>query len=387
MALSPYMMRMMGSQMGGIAPGTISGLTQPMTLGVPAVQPLMGMAAMPAGPSYSLPKMSAGAPEVDVNDLLKQMASNREVIANRNAKALENAGSYEGLELPPQVKEVLDRQAARIAAQRAEVEREGKSSVWDKLGSFSAGLLENQSPFFSVGLGRAVNSMLNEEQARRATLAQRRAQLGEREERMDTAKMQQFEAVRSERIQRARDLIAARRDAGQEVSQDMAMAEKAIGLANSNTELQRAETLFNLTVQGKKSDLATDVARRAEIASTIEDKRERRARDFSGGAGSVEARADRQELDKAVADYAAADSAYILALAAANGDPNNISDPEIAAKRNMARARALQFSKTFNLRYGQTPYPFKGEATGQKAVRPVASTTGSVIDFSKLNPR
>jgi hypothetical protein len=241
MALSPYMMRMMGSQMGGIAPGTISGLTQPMTLGVPAVQPLMGMAAMPA--------MGSGVPE-------DSMTKARRVIKEAMSDAPQG--------IDPDLAAILNQREARLAEQEKNIEDKG--SVWDRLGRFSAALLTNESPFFSVGLGRAVATTLADEQRLREAAAQRREAIAQSREEIGMERIRQKGAGRTQAMEQLKTTISLASDLStqeknelegrlkkieleqnpQKFAAEMAKIRAEVGATQALTEERRTAAIKNL---------------------------------------------------------------------------------------------------------------------------------------------
>jgi len=359
MALSPYMMRMMGSQMGGIAPGTISGLTQPMTLGVPAVQPLMGMAAMPA--------MGSGVPE-------DSMTKARRVIKEAMSDAPQG--------IDPDLAAILNQREARLAEQEKNIEDKG--SVWDRLGRFSAALLANESPFFSVGLGRAVSTTLADEQRRREVAGQRREAIAQSREEIGMERVRQKGAGRAQAMEQLKTTIS--------LAGDLSTQEK--------NELEGR--LKRLELEQNPQKFAAEIAKiNAEVVATKALTEERRTAaiknlrpDSSGGKSDVEGRADRQELDKAAARYRGA-AARFEALRLANPGSTmqqlREADQKTVDDYISSRSELEGYSGAMERRTGFTPYiggrnPSAGPLS-VGTVRPVASTTGSVIDFSKLNPR
>lgn len=243
MALSPYMMRMMGSQMGGIAPGTISGLTQPMTLGVPAVQPLMGMAAMPA--------MGSGVPE-------DSMTKARRVIKEAMSDAPQG--------IDPDLAAILNRREARLAEQEKNIEDKG--SVWDRLGRFSAALLTNESPFFSVGLGRAVATTLADEQRLREAAAQRREAIAQQREEIGMERVRQKGAGRAQAMEQLKTTFSLAKDIGG--MEGDALENEAKRIANQFAPQEAAARInkLNQEVKNLGVSLALDNARIDEVKSS-----------------------------------------------------------------------------------------------------------------------
>lgn len=353
MALSPYMMRMMGSQMGGIAPGTISGLTQPMTLGVPAVQPLMGMAAMPA--------MGSGVPE-------DSMTKARRVIKEAMSDAPQG--------IDPDLAAILNQREARLAEQEKNIEDKG--SVWDRLGRFSTALLANESPFFSVGLGRAVATTLADEQRRREVAGQRREAIAQQREEIGMERIRQKGAGRAQAMEQLKTTIS--------LASDLSTQEK--------NELEGR--LKRLELEQNPQKFAAEIAKiNAEIWATKALTEERRTaaiknlRPDTPGAGKEPAGLNdyRDQMSKALKDYSDASAEYEAARTNPDSSPGDVAKLKQQVLASGQRYNA--YAQALRGRYGVSPdivIPQKG-LFAPKTGAPVASTTGSVIDFSKLNPR
>lgn len=342
MALSPYMMRMMGAQMGGVAPGTISGLTQPMSLGVPAVQPLMGAQAMPA-----MPAMSAGVPE-------DSMAKAQRMIKDAMSSAPQG--------IDPDIAAILARREARLAEQEKGIEDKG--SVWDRLGRFSTALLANESPFFSVGLGRAVATTLADEQRRREAAMQRRSAIEQSREDIDMERVKQKSAGQRAAMERLKTTIDLAGDLGAQQKGELEGRLKAL-------ELEQNPQKFALELQKIRSEIAENVAQANKAMRP----------DAPGSGREPPGLNDyRDQMSKALKDYSDVSAEY----EAARTNPDSLPGDVAKLKQQVLASgqRYNAYAQALRSRYGVNPdivIPQKGlfaPKTGGRAASSVADPLG-----------
>lgn len=357
MALSPYMMRMMGDQMGA-RPGMISGLTQPMSLGVQPVMPIMGQQA-------TVPAMNAGVPE---DSFAKARRAINDVLS----------AAPKGID--PNIEAILARKEQRLADQESQVEEGG--SVWDKLGRFSAALLSNQSPFFSVGLGQAINATLTDEQRRRDEASKRRSAIQESRDELEMERIRQAGAGRKQAMEEFK-LTA-------DIAGNMGMEE----LRSAQAAVERAK--LNPDPQMRAFELRKAELQLEEIQSKIMENRAQAAaanRRGDGGGDGEGRRMTPGQVYNAEQEYIKADNDYQQARAEykANydaergGEPGGSAriDPAIFAKYKAAESNRARTAALFQSTFGRPP----AGASRVAAVRPAVGRTAAVMNNDPLGLR
>jgi hypothetical protein len=352
MALSPYMMRMMGGQMGA-RPGTISGLTQPMSLGVQPIMPLMGQQS-------TMPEMNAGVPE---DSFSKARRAINDVMA----------AAPKGID--PNIEAILARKEKRLADQESQIEDGG--SVWDKLGRFSAALLANESPSFAVGLGQSINATLADEQRRRDAATQRRSAIQESRDELEMERIRQAGAGRKQAMEEFK-LTA-------DIAGNMGMEE----LRSAQAAVERAKLIQD--PQMRALELREAQLKLLKIQSEIDENN----RSNRGGGDGEGRRMTPGQVYSAEQEYIKADNDYQQARAEykANydaergGEPGGSAriDPAIFAKYKAAESNRARTAALFQSTFGRPP----AGASRVAAVRPTGgrttaapSTTGwSAVQF------
>jgi hypothetical protein len=270
--------------------------------------------------------------------------------------------------IDPRMAALLDRQLQRVSEQEQQIGRDGRRTPWEALMRAGAAMASSRSPFFAPALAAGTAALGDTIQERRmATLRARAAAEAQR----DQIEMERLKAEGA-------GLRAAEEGVDRTIGLAGKLSDMDARAAQAQADLARAReiedpALRRLAVVKAEAEVRK-INREADESVARAGKLRRETQEVGRGGGSdVESRGDRAELDKAVADFAAADAVYQSALKQAGGNPANIEDQSVVQERNAKRARALQFSKTFNRRYGQTPYPFGGAAMGQVPAQPPAA--------------
>lgn len=145
------------------------------------------------------------------------------------AEAENIAGLREQAQLPPEVKAALESARGRLAEQEAEVGADRKQAIWNALMNAGLSMAQSKSPYFGSALAEGLQTGLKGYTAEKASLAEKKARLGERK---DDLTLKEYDM-----LQKARDAATDAYYAGDKrAGERMALANEALNtIANGET--------------------------------------------------------------------------------------------------------------------------------------------------------
>lgn len=297
-----------------------------------AISPYQMMLSQRYAQPEPVPVMGSGAPE---DAILRARRMLQETLA----------GARQGVD--PRIAEILDRRAQRIDTREQELAKFEKPNVADTLTRIGTALMANQSPFFGVALGNALNQNMQAEQARRMEAIRRRMSLDEQRDELDMERINQEGAGRKEAMAELNTVLSLAKNIGGIEGDQLEAQARRIALENAPAEAAAKLELLKVQIFQTRTAAQENLAQAAAAG--------RSNRGGGGGASDVEARADRSELDKAAARYNAARAVYNRALRSSGGMASGVPE-EVAAKMEEERANLETLNRAFYRRYGSSQY-------------------------------
>lgn len=319
-------------------------------LGLPSTPMTTGIRPMSAPPT---PAMSTGVPEDPMRRRLAALKA-----------------EYAGGDVDPRMTALLDRRMQRITEQETEAKEERRRTPWEALMRAGTAMASSQSPFFSQALSAGISEGMGTLQQRRLEAIKQRTGFGDARDAVEMERIKNEIDVRKTATQNMRDDMGLMKDlsAQDKANVDAAIAEITLKNAPDKAAAEIAKLIADVNSSG-----VTDALNNARIGTERAQAGKYRAEGLAAGQkggiseNSVEARADRTELDRAVALYDAARVPYLALLAESEGDEKKITDTAVITEMKAKLAMAVRFSKAYKDRYKHTPYEFGGLVSGRAA--------------------